>query len=312
MTRFQIKEHLDLDKQIQTILKTIAPVNVSYASMLTNRLIINPDRFLTFHSHSGQCVATAVYRRGFKSGSIYASVFMSDEEPSEVFNAIRQFAADKAFSIVTVEALGMGYNVIPDQPGHKVSHQTNFYLCDLSDGKPNERFSSNQRRNLRKALKQDYRLIEQNVDKAISTHQGMINSSNHRRTILGQAVAWVDDRTRLLIDSGYGRLFQLANRDNDVVSSLLIIKSNDQANYYIGGSSTEGMRNGASTLLFKKTMDILQKEGCSVLSLGIANESGLARFKTGLGAYEVSIERKMFEKTTPVLMLKNLLHKLLS
>jgi hypothetical protein len=75
------------------------------------------------------------------------------------------------------------------------------------------------------------------------------------------------------------------------MSSILLLRSKRSAYYQSAGTSPEGMSVGASHFLIHNVCKKLKDGGVWVFNLGGAPEgSSLARFKSGFGAVEVSLE----------------------
>jgi lipid II:glycine glycyltransferase (peptidoglycan interpeptide bridge formation enzyme) len=82
-----------------------------------------------------------------------------------------------------------------------------------------------------------------------------------------------------------------AVRDGIVMSSILLLRSKHTAYYQSAGTSPEGMSVGASHFLIYNVGKKLRDDGVRIFNLGGAPEgSSLARFKSGFGASEVSLE----------------------
>jgi hypothetical protein len=122
---------------------------------------------------------------------------------------------------------------------------------------------------------------------AIDAHVALHINSMDRRALRGENVALTFERiTRAaLLTSGAGELFQ-AMLGDEVVSSLLVLRSSTGAYCESSGNSANGMKIGASHFLRYETALALQAEKTEVFYLGgaRATEAGLHRYKSGFGA----------------------------
>jgi RimJ/RimL family protein N-acetyltransferase len=122
---------------------------------------------------------------------------------------------------------------------------------------------------------------------AIDAHVALQINSMDRRTLRGENVAQTFERSirAALLTSGAGELFQ-AMLGDDVVSSLLVLRSSTGAYCESSGNSAKGMKIGASHFLRYETALALQAEKIEVFYLGgaRATEAGLHSYKSGFGA----------------------------
>jgi hypothetical protein len=122
---------------------------------------------------------------------------------------------------------------------------------------------------------------------AIDAHVALHINSMDRRTLRGENVAQSFERSTrtALLTSGAGELFQ-AMLGDEVVSSLLVLRSPTGAYCESSGNSATGMKIGASHFLRYETALALQAEKTEVFYLGGARstEAGLLRYKSGFGA----------------------------
>ena len=180
--------------------------------------------------------------------------------------------------------------------GIPVLHQKRSeYLLDLTlePARLFKNFSSNHRRNIRKAEKQNLIFKTVNSLDACRKHGELIEHSMNRRKLRGEAVP---SKTNLnlhysLVSTGAGSLMQLARQD-EIISSFLILTSDKSAYYQSGGTSKKGMELGASHYLMWKTIEYLCNKGVQYFNLGGVTErdsSGLLRYKVGFGAKEIRL-----------------------
>ncbi|MCD6516543.1 MAG: GNAT family N-acetyltransferase [Candidatus Aminicenantes bacterium] len=174
------------------------------------------------------------------------------------------------------------------------------YLLDLTlePVRLFENFSSNHRRNIRKAKKQNFIFKIVNTLDACRHHGELIEHSMNRRRLRGETVP---SKTNLnlhysLVSTGAASLMQLARQD-EIISSFLILTSHKSAYYQSGGTSKKGMELGASHYLMWKTIEYLHNKGLQYFNLGGVTEHdspGLLRYKVGFGAKEIKLAHLEF------------------
>jgi RimJ/RimL family protein N-acetyltransferase len=156
------------------------------------------------------------------------------------------------------------------------------------------KLSSNHKRNIRKAASAGV-TVRRTRDSVewLKAHTALMAHSAERRTARGEHVEMSTDIApyRALLENGAAELFQ-AVRGEQVLASVLVLRSARMAYYHSAGSSAEGMNLGASHFLLHEIAQILKSEGIEQFNLGGAPEdSTLARFKSGFGALPVRLPR---------------------
>lgn len=124
-----------------------------------------------------------------------------------------------------------------------------------------------------------------------------------RRMDRGEEVV-ADAQTRTpaaLVKHGAAEFFR-ATQDNQVLSSILVLRASRGAYYHSAGTSQEGMSIGASHFLIRRVAEILRDDGMEKFNLGGADSSnpGLERFKTGFGCQAVQLEAAQFYVGSPL------------
>lgn len=79
----------------------------------------------------------------------------------------------------------------------------------------------------------------------------------------------------------------IASHRGAPIAGMMFLCHGQTATYHVGWTSPEGRSNHAHTLLMWRAMTTLQKQGTTMLDLGLLNTvqtPGLARFKLGTGA----------------------------
>lgn len=205
--------------------------------------------------------------------------------------------------IDTYASDGDGLVELPDRlraPGapaisaHSVTRWRRFeYVLDLSERFPTSELSKHHRRAIRRAGKAHLRIARSSTADDAATHLGAMRSSMIRRKRRGEAVLVPRNVAfhRALLEYGAADLFQ-AWAGDEVVASILVLKTETCAYYQSAGTTAAGMQTGASPFLVVEAMNLLAADGVRWFNLGGAGPEapGLHRFKTGFGAREVQLE----------------------
>ena len=164
-------------------------------------------------------------------------------------------------------------------------------------------FSSNHKRNIKRAKKAEMALVQCGDAEAAAVHAEVQVKSMRRREARGEQVSLAADPgpSRALIDHGAGQLFQ-AIWNGQVVSSLLVLRAAKGAYYHSAGSTPEGMASGAAHFLVSAVAERLRDEGLELFNLGGAGsaDDGLARFKSGFGAEPTKLVAARFLVCPPL------------
>ena len=168
------------------------------------------------------------------------------------------------------------------------------FIIGLRAGEEAAGWSSNHRRNLRKAEKAGLTITISSDPEDATVHLGMQQGSALRRKGRGESVELPTSPTHAaaLIDADAGHLFQ-AKLGGETIASVLVLESAAAGYYHSAGASLRGMRAGASTMLVLAAGRFLAANGCIEFNLGGAgaSEPGLRRFKCGFGALERPLHR---------------------
>ena len=177
------------------------------------------------------------------------------------------------------------------------------FVVDLSAPNFSLKMSTNHRRNVNKATKAGLWCRRTTDDEAAALHLGLVGASMARRQARGEVVALPANDSAIvsMLRSGAGEIFQ-AVCDDEVLSSILIVKSSDVGYYHSAGTTTLGMERGASPFLVREVALALKKDGLSEFNLGGAepDNPGLYRFKGGFGAATRPLEAASFSMVSRI------------
>ena len=214
-------------------------------------------------------------------------------EPETFWRGLLEFCCQRRISQLDVESFASRAAAIPTLPHESSRRERVEYVLDLSPSRPPS-LSSNNRRSLNRARANALSLRRTTDISSSAVHEGLMRASMTRRAVRGEAVDAVDGdtTTRRLLSSGAGELFQAVDTNGQVMSSVLVLRSQRGGYYQSAGTSPAGMECGASPFLISSIAAALTDDGATVFNLGGAgpDNPGLQRFKSGFGAREVPLQ----------------------
>ena len=186
---------------------------------------------------------------------------------------------------------------IPALPGEISRKNRCEYILDLTQQDLLRRFSTNHKRNVKRAKKKGVQVECVVTRQACEEHGALMSASMQRRKSRGESVSdQIGSQSSIAYTGqGAGRIFR-AILDGKVVSSVLVLSSPSGGYYQTAGTSPEGMASGASHFLVYEIAMRLQDESVVLFNLGGVEESGggLERFKRGYDPRAVRLESAEF------------------
>jgi len=226
-------------------------------------------------------LAVGVIQRGRLNRCLFLSVLRDIPDQAAFWEKLNGFAETTKISQLIIEIIA-GCDETIDVAGLPRASEflkSDLFLVDVLA--QDVKFSSNHRRNIKKAKKLGIELIEQPIDPAIEDHFRLRQSSFDRRAARGENI--VESYPMRYISTGKARLWQ-CGLDGEVLSSNLIVHGLDGAwHYESAGTSPEGFKMGASHFLHNEIMIAMRDAGVRWYDLGGTSEDnpGLTRFKEG-------------------------------
>jgi Acetyltransferase (GNAT) domain len=240
-----------------------------------------------------------------RSGHINTSMEIPSSPPAgtdETFwIGLLNLCRKQRVSELFVESFGSESVRIPSLPGQMSRRKRVEHVLDLQ--KTPLSIATNHRRNIQKAEKAGVTIERTSAVEACLQHALLQDASMQRRIALGEKVS-ADAQTRTpaaFLRNNAGELFRAVQADQ-VLSSILILRSARGAYYHSAGTSAEGMALGASHFLISRVIEVLRRENIELFNLGGADASnpGLERFKKGFGSREVLLESASFSLSSPL------------
>jgi lipid II:glycine glycyltransferase (peptidoglycan interpeptide bridge formation enzyme) len=167
------------------------------------------------------------------------------------------------------------------------------YVINLSEPDLCGPLRANCRRSINRARREGMSIRRSTSETDALIHCGLLAESMVRRQGRGENVSAVANPKPILayLRSGSGILIQAIWSD-EVVSSMLVLLSQNGCYEQSSGTSVEGMKRCASHFLVFEAASQLKSEGKVVFNLGgvSGDNPGLVLFKTGFGPEERRLE----------------------
>jgi hypothetical protein len=218
-------------------------------------------------------------------------------EPEIFWRGVLQSCRSLGVWSLQVDTYASPGAVIPQLPGELERRDRWEYVLDLGCQDVLDGVSTQHRRNIARARKSGLSIRRTREASACARHLELMDASTERRVNRGETVDPGQDSARplALLASRSGEIFQ-AVIGEQVLSSMLVLRSSQGAYYQSAGTLPEGMKLGASPFLVSQVADLVKQEGARVFNLGGAGveSPGLRRFKAGFGAREVELQAASF------------------
>lgn len=218
-------------------------------------------------------------------------------EPETFWRGVLQSCRAQGVWRLQIDTYASPGAVIPQLPGELERRDRCEYVLDLGCENVLDGVSTQHRRNIGRARKAGVSIRRTREASAYARHLELMDASMERRANRGESVDLGQESARplALLASRSGEIFQ-AVIGEQVMSSILVLRSSQGAYYQSAGTSPEGMKLGASPFLVSQVADVLKQEGIRVFNLGGAGAEspGLQRFKAGFGARKVELQAASF------------------
>ncbi len=249
--------------------------------------------FAVEESGADRAAAIAVMKSGRLRRSLTIPSCPAVATDSSFWEGVTEFCREHGITDLELSTFGSPESSIPQLNGETERIRRTEFELSLPGRDLFSELSRHHRERVKKAQKHGVLLRRTRSTEAIRVHAALRSNSMTRRTARGERVPTnlEGGHAKALLASGAGELFQAIFGD-EVASSLLILRSERGAYFESAGSSSEGMRIGASHFLVLETAIALQAEGLETFFLGGArpSEEGLYAYKSGFGPHPVDTE----------------------
>lgn len=210
---------------------------------------------------------------------------------------LKDFCAEMGVQRLRINTLASPPTSIPTAGIEVSRRQRREFILTIANDEYRKQFSSNHKRNIKRAIKAGLTIRRQADARASETHGQMMIASMNRRMERGEPTNLDTDLQMIkrLLETGSGTIFQ-AFEGEQVLSSILLLLAESGAYYHSAGTTADGMSKGASAFLVDGIAKSLNADGFTQFNLGGtgAGQEGLARFKSGFGARIVELEAAEF------------------
>lgn len=232
-----------------------------------------------------------------KSGRIRRSLTINSlpqlSGDSPFWTGIEAFCTDRGITDLELATFASPESVIPRLKGEIERIQRTEFILSLGGRDVVAELSKHHRERVKKGRKNGLTIRRTRSDEALDAHIGLRAHSMGRREARGEKVPhdFARESAARFLESGAGELYQAMLHD-EIVSSLLILRSASGAYFESAGTSSSGMSIGASHFLLVETARALQTDGVVTFFLGGArrSEEGLYSYKAGFGSVAIDTE----------------------
>lgn len=245
----------------------------------------------------------AFVRRGWLNASLEIVSLPILSKPDLFWDGLGNFCRQERVSFLSVNSFASPEADIEMLDGETARRKRVEFRLNLESGDIWEAVSKRHKRRIRKAEKAGLEIRSSSDLKSCTDHAARVNRSLQRLRDRGDAVGRDVDagEIRALVRSGSGIIYS-AERDGEVLSSLLVLRSEKGAYFQTSATSEVGRSCGASHFLCFEVGRKLQSENVRVFNLGGADESsgGLRQFKSDFGTCRVELESAEFHLGGPL------------
>ncbi len=283
-------------KSLCTELSTLAPVNPFYTwPYIEARRSLGSKAWILTLSDDNQIVTgcSAFMTEGLRSRSLeIASLPKGSFEPS-FWSGLFKFCQHSCLSYLEINTYASELASIPAAP-YDISRVRRWeHVIDLMGPDIWEQIHQHHKVKIKKAQKTHVQVRRTHDSNACQEHASLMMESMKRRSDRGEVVpSRIDaDYAVALVKHGAGELFQAVLQDQ-IVSSMLILKADHGAYLQSSGNAKEGMACGASHFLVYEIARALLDSSALVFNLGGTDklDSGLAEYKSRFGTSQIPLE----------------------
>ena len=221
--------------------------------------------------------------------------------PDSFWQGLLEFCRKHGVDELHVNSYGSRTAAIPHLVGEQSRVHRCEYVLDLQMFELPSGLSGDHRRNIARARKIGLTVRRATDHAACESHSAMLLASMERRQHRGESVPsdFRHEEFLAMTAAGAGEMFQ-AVKEEQVVSSVLLLRAARGAYSQTMGTNAAGMKCGASRLVIVEAARMLKDEGLELLNLGGVSEEnpGLREFKLGFGARSIELQAAEFSFAT--------------
>jgi hypothetical protein len=258
-----------------------------------------------FTENSGMMLSgcTGYMRRGWLNNHLEITTLPELRGRKTFWKGLADFCRSQRISVLTVNTFASPEASIDQLEGETRRQQRMEFVLDLAEGDLSERVSSRHRRQIHKARRAGITVRCRTSAEACTEHARLTNLSLDRLRARGQEIDYRIDAEELLtlVRNDAADIFE-ATLNGEVLSSVMVVRSDDAAYLKTSATSDEGRRCGAGHFLYFEIAKHLQNAGFLTLNLGGASVDniGLQEFKAEFGARRIDLEAAEFYIGGPI------------
>lgn len=296
----QFRTVCDPSTDLLAQVSALAPENPFYTSAYVNSVRLRGvvPFALLLESDGGLISACAAFlRNGRLNRRLEITSLPALPEGSEFWDGLVEFCRVSGISILNVETFGSPETVIAPLNGETSRKGRYEFQLDLAGTDLWSGLNRRNRRSIKKAIDAGLQLRRAEGRAACQSHVEIANSSLTRRRHRGENIGYEIGEADALafVQNDAGEIYQ-ATLGDDVLSSILVLRSSTGAYAQTSGTRDAGLEYGASQFLWYETARRLQGESLTVLNMGGTDKDslGLQEFKAGFGSRRVELEAAEF------------------
>ena len=281
-------------------ISAMTPENPFYTSAYVNSLRLSGVTPFALILESGNhllSACTAFLRTGRLNTTLEITSLPSLPAKSIFWTGLVEFCRASDISILEINTFGSTETSIEALDGETSRKGRYEFQLDLAGTDLWIGLNRRNRRSIKKAMEAGLRLKLAEESQACQIHVNIANSSLNRSRKRGEAIGYEieADDARRFIENKAGEIYQ-AKLDDEVLSSILILRSETGAYAQTSGTIDAGLEYGSSQFLWYETALRLQNESLTVLNMGGTDKAslGLQEFKAGFGAKRIELESAEF------------------
>lgn len=278
----------------------LAPENPFYTSAYVNSVRLRgllPYALLLESDGRLISACTAFLRNGRLNRRLEITSLPSLPDGGEFWDGLVKFCRASDISILNVETFGSPETMIAPLNGETARKGRYEFQLDLAGTDLWTGLNRRNRRSIKKAIDAGLQLQRAEGQTACQSHVEIANSSLTRRRNRGEDIRYEigADDALAFIQNDAGEIYQAALGD-EVLSSILILRSSTGAYAQTSGTRDAGLEYGSSQFLWYETARRLQSESLTLLNMGGTDKQslGLQEFKAGFGSRRIELEAAEF------------------
>ena len=234
-----------------------------------------------------------------------APAFADQEARAAYWDGLASWCRDRGVTDLVVNTFAAPDGLrIPPLPG-EVSRALRWeFVLPLQGEDLRGRLRKSHRNRVNRGAREGLRVRRGSSEAERDAHLAAVFGSRRRRRRRGESVGGQSDPSyfHAFAATGAGEYFQAVSPDDEVLSSILVLRAPAGAYTHSSGTTPEGMERSAAHFLRFEMSEMLRDDGLEVLYMGGVSDpaGGLAEYKRGFGAEIRTLEKARAYLGSPV------------